>query len=64
MVYLFNSFGGFSFGPVRALCDALGVSKPDFLREVLAGVRLDNKRGYCECGDDASVRLPPPHHHV
>mmetsp|Transcript_5361 Transcript_5361/g.17244 ORF Transcript_5361/g.17244 Transcript_5361/m.17244 type:complete len:705 (+) Transcript_5361:32-2146(+) len=55
MVYLFNSFGGFSFAPVRALCDALGVSKPDFLREVLAGVRLDNKRGYCECGDDASV---------
>ena len=51
MVYLFNSFGGFSFGPVRALADALGITKADFLREVLGGVRLDNKRGYVECAD-------------
>ena len=51
MVYLFNSFGGFSFGPVRELADKLGVSKAQFLEEVLGGVRLDNKRGYVECAD-------------
>jgi len=55
MVYLFNSFGGFSFAPVRALCDALGIQKAEFLRECIAGVRLDNKRGYCECAIDVSV---------
>lgn len=51
MVYLFNSFGGFSFGPVRALADALGITKAEFVHEVLEVVRLDNKRGYVECAD-------------
>ena len=55
MVYLFNSFGGFSFAPVRALCDKLDISKEEFLEECLAVVRLDNKRGYCECAADVSV---------
>jgi hypothetical protein len=55
MVYLFNSFGGFSFGPVRALCDTLGIGRDEFLSECLAVVRLDNKRGYCECAADSSV---------
>lgn len=55
MVYLFNTFGGFSFGPVRDLCDRMGIGKEEFLSEVLAAVRLDNKRGYCACGAEASV---------
>ena len=45
MVYLFNSFGGFSFGPVRELADKLGISKAEFLQEVLAEVQLGTMRG-------------------
>jgi len=40
---------------VRKLCDKLGITKEDFLNEAIAGVRLDNKRGYCECGENVSV---------
>jgi len=51
MVYLFNRFGGFTFGPVRKLCDAVGISQDEFLVEVMAKVRMDNKRGYVACTD-------------
>lgn len=50
--YLFNrAAGGFSFAPLRDLCDALGVSKAEFTEKVLQVVRRDNKRGYCNCSD-------------
>eukprot|EP00746_Dinoflagellata_sp_MGD_P156731 gnl/MRDRNA2_/MRDRNA2_85951_c0_seq2.p1 gnl/MRDRNA2_/MRDRNA2_85951_c0~~gnl/MRDRNA2_/MRDRNA2_85951_c0_seq2.p1 ORF type:complete len:929 (+),score=198.54 gnl/MRDRNA2_/MRDRNA2_85951_c0_seq2:92-2878(+) len=55
LVYLFNRFGGFNFGPLRELCDKLGVSKEEFCEGVLQVVRRDNKRGYCACGKDMSV---------
>jgi len=54
-VYLFNRFGGFSFGPLRRLCDELGVSKEEFCEGVLKVVRRDNKRGYTACGCGKSV---------
>jgi len=50
-VYLFNRFGGFDFAPLRALFDALGVTREEFVEGVLAVVRRDNKRGYCACSD-------------
>lgn len=49
--YLFNRSNGFSFGPLRALCDELGVEKEEFIEKVLQVVRRDNKRGYCNCSD-------------
>lgn len=49
--YLFNRSNGFSFGPLRELCDELGVEKEDFVEKVLQVVRRDNKRGYCNCTD-------------
>jgi hypothetical protein len=49
--YLFNRAGGFSFGPIRNLCDELGVGKEEFCEKVLQVVRRDNKRGYCNCSD-------------
>ncbi len=49
--YLFNRSGGFSFGPLRNLCDELGVGKEEFCEKVLQVVRRDNKRGYCNCSD-------------
>ena len=49
--YLFNRAGGFSFGPLRNLCDELGVEKEEFCEKVLQVVRRDNKRGYCNCSD-------------
>ena len=55
LVYLFNSRGGFSFGPVRALCERLGVSRREFVESCIGGVRLDNKRGYVACAECESV---------
>ena len=49
--YLFNRSGGFSFKPLRDLCEDLGVSKEEFCESVLQVVRRDNKRGYCNCSD-------------
>ncbi len=49
--YLFNRAGGFSFGPLRNLCDELKVEKEEFCEKVLQVVRRDNKRGYCNCSD-------------
>merc|ERR1712039_589913 len=49
--YLFNRHGGFSFRPIRDLCDAAGVSKAEFCEGVLAVVRRDNKRGYVASAD-------------
>jgi len=49
--YLFNRSGGFSFSPLRELCDELGVGKEEFCEKVLQVVRRDNKRGYCNCSD-------------
>jgi len=51
IAYLFNRAGGFSFGPLRNLCDELGVGKEEFCEKVLQVVRRDNKRGYCNCSD-------------
>ncbi len=53
--YLFNRAGGFSFGPIRDLCDKLGVNKEEFCERVLQVVRRDNKRGYCKLGENKSV---------
>jgi len=55
LVYLFNRFGGFDFGPLRRLCDQLGVSCGEFCEGVLKVVRRDNKRGYCKCAAGSSV---------
>jgi hypothetical protein len=44
--YLFNRNNGFSFKPLRDLCDTMGVGKEEFCEEVLSVVRRDNKRGY------------------
>ena len=49
--YLFNRNNGFSFGPLRELCDELGVESKEFVESVLKVVRRDNKRGYCNCSD-------------
>ncbi len=49
--YLFNRNNGFSFAPLRALCDDLGVGNEEFVESVLNVVRRDNKRGYCNCPD-------------
>jgi 3-dehydroquinate synthetase len=49
--YLFNRAGGFSFGPLRNLCDEMNVEKEEFCEKVLQVVRRDNKRGYCNCSD-------------
>lgn len=49
--YLFNRNNGFSFGPLRALCDELDVGVDEFVESVLTVVRRDNKRGYCNCSD-------------
>jgi len=54
--FLFNRSNGFSFGPVRELCDELGVGKEEFCEKVLQVVRRDNKRGYCAwCDPKKSV---------
>jgi 3-dehydroquinate synthetase len=55
LVYLFNSFGGYDFRPLRELCDKLGVSREEFCESVLKVVRRDNKRGYCKCAAGCSV---------
>jgi len=55
LVYLFNRFGGFDFGPLRRLCDDLDVSVEEFCEGVLKVVRRDNKRGYCHCASGSSV---------
>jgi len=49
--YLFNRNGGFSFQPLRDLCDELNVGCEEFCEKVLKVVRRDNKRGYCSCSD-------------
>ena len=49
--YLFNRNNGFSFGPLRELCEELGVESDEFVEKVLQVVRRDNKRGYCTCSD-------------
>lgn len=49
--YLFNRHDGFSFAPLRKLCDELGVESEEFVEKVLRVVRRDNKRGYCNCSD-------------
>jgi len=49
--YLFNRNNGFSFRPLRELCDELGVERDEFVEKVLQVVRRDNKRGYCNCSD-------------
>jgi 3-dehydroquinate synthetase len=49
--YLFNRNNGFSFAPLRELCDELGVECDEFVEKVLQVVRRDNKRGYCNCSD-------------
>lgn len=49
--YLFNRHKGFTFGPLRDLCDELGVTRDEFCEGVLKVVRRDNKRGYCQCSD-------------
>merc|ERR1712038_1511986 len=49
--YLFNRNNGFSFGPLRDLCNELGVEKEEFVEKILQVVRRDNKRGYCNCSD-------------
>ncbi len=49
--YIFNRAGGFSFGPVRNLCDQMGVEKEEFCERVIKVVRRDNKRGYCKSSD-------------
>ena len=54
-VYLFNRFGGFSFAPLRSLCDKLSITEDDFCEGVLKVVRRDNKRGYTKCGCGKSV---------
>ena len=48
-VYLFNRHGGFSFKPLRILCQQLGVTREEMCEGVLKVVRRDNKRGYCAC---------------
>jgi len=50
-VYLFNRYGGFSFEPLRKLCDLLSVTKEEFCEGVLRVVRRDNKRGYVASAD-------------
>ncbi|GFH52968.1 2-deoxy-scyllo-inosose synthase [Chaetoceros tenuissimus] len=49
--YLFNRNNGFSFAPLRQLCDELGIECDEFVEKVLQVVRRDNKRGYCNCSD-------------
>eukprot|EP00559_Dactyliosolen_fragilissimus_P001098 CAMPEP_0184861726 /NCGR_PEP_ID=MMETSP0580-20130426/6342_1 /TAXON_ID=1118495 /ORGANISM="Dactyliosolen fragilissimus" /LENGTH=856 /DNA_ID=CAMNT_0027359317 /DNA_START=32 /DNA_END=2602 /DNA_ORIENTATION=+ len=49
--FLFNRSGGFSFGPLRELCEDLCIEKEEFCERVLQVVRRDNKRGYCNCSD-------------
>ena len=49
--YLFNRNNGFSFAPLRKLCDELDVGADEFVESVLDVVRRDNKRGYCNCSD-------------
>jgi 3-dehydroquinate synthetase len=49
--YLFNRHGGFSFKPLRDLCDEVGVTKAEFCEGVLSVVRRDNKRGYVASAD-------------
>ena len=49
--YLFNRSGGFSFAPLRDLCEDLGINKEEFCERVLQVVRRDNKRGYCKSTD-------------
>jgi hypothetical protein len=49
--YLFNRNNGFSFKPLRDLCDIMGVSNEEFCEGVLSVVRRDNKRGYVTSAD-------------
>lgn len=55
LVFLFNRFGGFTFAPIRELCEKLGVGLDELIEGVLRVVRRDNKRGYCSCSETASV---------
>ncbi len=55
LVFLFNRFGGFTFAPIRELCEKLQVELNELVEGVLKVVRRDNKRGYCQCSDTASV---------
>lgn len=48
-VYLFNRHGGFTFAPLRKLCEKLSVDVEELVEGVLKVVRRDNKRGYCNC---------------
>merc|ERR1711871_101291 len=48
-VYLFNRHGGFTFAPLRKLCEKLNVDVEELVEGVLKVVRRDNKRGYCNC---------------
>ncbi len=49
--YLFNRNNGFSFAPLRDLCEEVGIEKEEFVEKVLQVVRRDNKRGYCKSSD-------------
>jgi hypothetical protein len=49
--YLFNRNNGFSFKPLRELCDIMGVGREEFCEGVLNVVRRDNKRGYVASAD-------------
>ena len=49
--YLFNRASGFTFAPLRELCEELGINKEEFCEQVLQVVRRDNKRGYCKSSD-------------
>lgn len=54
LVFTFNKFGGFSFRPLRDLCECLNVSRDEFIDGVLDVIRRDNKRGYCSCSTDTA----------
>lgn len=49
--YLFNRNNGFSFKPLRELCDIMGVTREEFCEGVISVVRRDNKRGYVTSAD-------------
>ena len=57
LVYLFNRHGGFCFAPLRALCEALHVSCEEMVERVIAVVRRDNKKGYCQHRDNSVDQL-------
>lgn len=53
-VYLFNRHGGFTFLPLRKLCEKLSVDVEELVEGVLKVVRRDNKRGYCNCSSPSA----------